>query len=241
MKNIAKIIDHTNINPGATEQDIKKTCDEAKELGFRGVCVNPEWVKLVKQELQGTDIKVIVLLDPPIGHSSTEKRIKMCKKAVQDGATDLDIVINIRAVKHAKWDQVLKDLKQVCAIGDTKVIIGSGYLTDTEIKKASAIVKQAGAVCVKTSTFKDPLDHFELKEKARHLKIMRDSAPGLEIKAAGKIRTLKDAQMMIEAGADIIGTSSGVEIMEEVVNKSEARNPKSETSTNVQNLNDKNK
>ena len=216
MENIAKIVDHTNINPGATEQDIKKTCEEAKKFGFRGVCVNPEWVKFVKQELQGTDIKVVVLLDPPIGDSSTEKRIEMCKKAIQNGANDLDIVINISAVKHEKWEQILNDLKQICAIGNTKVIIGSGYLTDAEIKKASEIVKQAGAVCVKTSTFKDPLDHIELKEKARHLKIMRDSALGLEIKAAGKIRTLQDAKIMIDAGADIIGTSSGVEIMRQL-------------------------
>jgi len=215
LEEIAKIIDHTNIRPDATEQDIKKTCEEAKKFGFRGVCVNPEWVEFVKQELQGADIKVIVLLDPPIGDSPHNKRMEMCKKAIQDGADDLDIVINISAVKHGKWDKVLNDLKEICAVGHTKVIIGSGYLTDAEIKKASEIVKQADAVCVKTSTFKDPLDHIELKEKARHLEIMRDSAPGLEIKAAGKIRTLKDLEMMTRAGADIIGTSSGVEIMEQ--------------------------
>ena len=103
----------------------------------------------------------------------------------------------------------------------TKVIIGSGFLTDDEIRKASEIVKQAGAICVKTSTFKDPLDHFELLEKARHLKLMRDSAHGLLIKAAGNIRTYDDAKMMIEAGADIIGTSSSVRIMEDASKKHE--------------------
>jgi len=95
----------------------------------------------------------------------------------------------------------------------TKIIIGSGYLTDEEIKKASEIVKKAGAFCVKTATEKDPLDRIELKEKARHLGIMKKAAPGLAIKASAKIQTYKDVLMMIEAGADIIGTSAGVEIV----------------------------
>ena len=120
-------------------------------------------------------------------------------------------------MKHEKWDEVLRDLKKISQILPTKVIIGSGYLTDKEIKKASEIVKKAGAICVKTATEKDPLEHRELKEKAYHLKIMREAAPGLLIKAAGKIRTLKDLKIMVKAGADIIGTSSGVEIINEVM------------------------
>lgn len=218
-KSLAKIIDHTNIRRGATEEDIKKTCDEAKKYGFRGVCVNPEWVRLVKKELEGTKIRVVVLLDPPMGQSSHQERVEMAQKAKADGADDLDIVMNIVDLKYERYDKVLEDLKEICQIGPTKVIIGSGYLTDEEIKKASELTKEAGAVCVKTSTFKDPLDHFELKEKARHLKLMREAAPGLEIKAAGKIRTLADAQMMVEAGADIIGTSSGVQIIEEALKR----------------------
>ncbi|MBL7156171.1 MAG: deoxyribose-phosphate aldolase [Candidatus Pacebacteria bacterium] len=219
MKNIAKIIDHTNIDPNAEAQDIKKTCDEAKEFGFRGVCINPKWVKLAAKEVKGTKIKIVVLIDAPIGDSSHEKRAQDCKKAIQDGANDLDIVINIPMVKHKHWEYILKDLKEICKIGKTKVIIGSGYLTDQEIKKASEIVKQAGAVCVKTSTFQDPIDNIELKEKARHLNLMRKAAPGLEIKAAGKIKCLKDLKMMVKAGADIIGTSSSVKIMQEFMNK----------------------
>ena len=215
MKNIAKIIDHTNINFSATEQDIKKTCAEAKEFEFRGVCVNPEWVKLAKDEVQGAGIRIVVLIDPPMGQSIHGQRVQMCKKAVEDGADDLDIVMNIIDLKYERYDKILNDLKEICAIGPTKVIIGSGYLTDAEIKKASELTKQAGAVCVKTSTFKDPLDNFELKEKARHLKIMRDSAPGLEIKAAGNIKALKDLEIMVEAGADIIGTSSSIEIIKQ--------------------------
>ncbi|MBZ9572203.1 deoxyribose-phosphate aldolase [Patescibacteria group bacterium] len=213
---IAKIIDHTNIKHNATAKKIKKTCQEAKKYGFRGVCVNPKFVKLVKKELKNTDIKVIVLIDPPMGISPHSKRVKFCGKAKKDGADELDVVMNVVDLKYGKYNKVLKDLKEISKILPTKVIIGSGFLTDDEIKKASKIVKESGAVCVKTATEKDPLDRFELKEKAKHLRIMRKSAPGLEIKAAGSIRTLRDLKMMVKAGADIIGTSSGVEIVKEV-------------------------
>lgn len=213
--NIAKCIDHTNISPTATAEDIKKTCKQAIQYGFRGVCVNPNWVKLVNKELENTDIKTLVLLDPPMGQSSTAQRVKMSEKAKKHGADELDIVMNIVDLKYERYDKILKDLKQICKILSAKVIIGSGFLTDKEIAKASQLVKKAGAVCVKTATFKDPLENRELKEKAEHLKIMRKSAPGLEIKAAGKIKTLKDAKMMLRAGADIIGTSSSVNIMKE--------------------------
>jgi len=216
---IAKIIDHTNINPKATALDIKKTCEEAKKYHFRGVCVNLQWVKLVKEELKDINIKVVVLIDPPMGQSTASQRIKMCKKAKKDGADELDPVINIVDLKYERYDKVLKDLKGISKILPTKVIIGSGYLTDEEIAKASQLVKEAGAICVKTATFKDPLEYRELEEKAWHLQIMKKSAPGLLIKAAGNVKTLADVEKMVKSGADIIGTSSGVEIMEEVINK----------------------
>ena len=213
MKNIAKLIDHTNIKLNIAAKDIKKTCDEAKKYNFRSVCINPEWVKLSRKELTGTNVKVVVLIDPPMGLSSHQKRIKLCQKAKKDGADELDIVMNIVDLKYEKYSKVLKDLKEICKILPTKVIIGSGYLTDDEIIKASQIVKKAGAFCVKTATEKDPLEHRELKEKYFHLKLMRKGAPGLKIKVAGKIRTLSDAKKAVKAGADIIGTSSGVEII----------------------------
>ncbi|MDI6602787.1 MAG: deoxyribose-phosphate aldolase [Patescibacteria group bacterium] len=213
--NIAEVIDHTNIKDEATVEDIKKTCQEAKKYGFRGVCVRPKWVKLVKKELKRTEIKVIVLVDPPIGDSPHQKRIRICQKAKRDGADELDVVCSIPDVKHQRWEKILKDLKEICKILPTKVIIGSGYLTDQEIIKASQIAKKAGAICVKTATEKDPLEHRELKEKFYHLKLMKKGAPGLLIKAAGKIKTLKDIKEALKAGADIIGTSSGVEIIQE--------------------------
>ena len=217
--NPAKIIEHTNIRASATEKEIRKTCQEARKYGFRGVCVNPEWVELCQEELEGTNIKIIVLIDPPMGLSSHLKRVEESKKAKKDGASELDIVMNIIDMKYERFDEVLEDLKEITKILPTKVIIGSGYLTDREIEKASELVKKAGAFCVKTATEKDPLEHIELKEKAKHLQIMKKNAPGLKIKAAGKIRTLKDLNMMVKAGADIIGTSSSVEIMKQYKRK----------------------
>lgn len=213
---ILKTIDHTNIDPEATEAEIIKTCDEAKEYGFRGVDVNPEWVSVVAEQLKGTDMKVIVLIDPPMGLSSHKERMDACRRAVDDGADELDVVINIVDLKYEKYESILEDLSEIAALADTKVIIGSGFLTDNEIEKASKLVKEAGAICVKTATNKDPLERRQLEEKAKHVKIMKESAPGLLIKASAKIRTLEDCRLMIDHGADIIGTSSGVEIAKEL-------------------------
>ena len=166
--NIAKLIDHTNIDIKAKAKDIKKTCAEAMQYGFRGVDVRPQWVSLVKKELQGTDIKVIVLIDPPMGLSSRQERIRACKKARADGADELDVVMNIVDLKYERYEKILKD----------------------------------------------PLERRELKEKAGHLKIMKKAAPGLLIKASAQIRTLEDVKKVAKAGTDIIGTSSGVKIMQ---------------------------
>ncbi len=215
---ITKKIDHTNINKDATKEDIKKLCDEAKEYGFHGVCVNPEWVDFCAEELQGSEVKVVVLIDPPMGLSSHEERISICEKAKKGGANELDIVMNIIDLKYEYYEKILDDLRPICALLDTKVIIGSGYLTDKEIRKASELVKKAGAICVKTATEKDPLEEREVEEKAYHLRLMRESAPGLLVKASGNIRNYTQAKYMEEAGADIIGTSSGVKIAEEEKN-----------------------
>ncbi len=212
---IAKTIDHTNIRKDATVDDIKELCQEARENHFHGVCINPEWVKLAAEELKGSSVKVVVLIDPPMGLGSHEERVRVCNKAKEDGANELDIVINIVDLKHERYDKIMEDLTPICLILPTKVIIGSGYLTDNEIKKASEIVKNAGAICVKTATFKDPLEEREVEEKAYHLKLMKEHAPGLLIKASGNIRNYEQAKYMVEVGADIIGTSSGVEIIKE--------------------------
>ncbi|HUV81252.1 MAG TPA: deoxyribose-phosphate aldolase [Patescibacteria group bacterium] len=213
MIKIAQVIDQTFLKKGSSDEEIKKICLETKEYGFRGLCVFPEHTKISKEFLKDSGVKVTTLIDEPTGASLPEKRLEMAVKAKDDGSDEIDVVMKIDDFKNGKYGEVLNDLKNICRIMPTKVIIGSGYLTDEEIKKASDIVKEAGAICVKTATINDPLDSAELSEKAKHVRIMRESAPGLLIKAAGSIRTLPDLQIMVEAGADIIGTSSGVEIV----------------------------
>jgi deoxyribose-phosphate aldolase len=210
---IAAHIDQTNIDVKATANDIKKTCDEVKKFGFRGLCVNPSWVKFVKDELRDTASKVICLVDAPIGDSSHEERMQICLTAKNNGADELDVVASLPNIKHERWEDVYKDLADICKILPTKVIIGSGYLTDSEIAFVSRLVKQAGAICVKTATAKDPLEEREIKEKALHLAIMKKNAPGLLIKASGNVKNIKEAKAYIRAGADIIGTSGGPKIV----------------------------
>ncbi len=215
MKNISQKIEHTNINKKATAKDIKKLCQEAIEHDFRGVCINPEWVKLASQELKDTKQKIVVLVDSPMGLSTFKQRETICKKIKKDGGHEIDIVMNIIDLKYKNYDKISKDLKQICQILPTKVIIGSGYLTDEEIIIASKLTKKAGAICVKTATERDPLENREMAEKAHHLKLMKKSAPGLLIKASGNVRTYQDVEKMVKAGADIIGTSSGIKIVKD--------------------------
>ena len=212
---IAKIIDQTFLKKEAIDEEIKRVAEETKEYGFRGFCVFPEHTKLAKELLKDTNVKVTTLIDAPTGISSHKERLEMVKRAKDNGSDEIELVMKIDDFKNKKYEEVLSDLKELCRILPTKVIIGSGYLTDEEIKKASEIVKEAGAICVKTATVDDPLDNSELKEKARHIKIMRESAKDILVKASGAIRGLADVKMMLAAGADIIGTSSGVEIVNE--------------------------
>jgi len=216
---IARIIDQTFLKKEASDEKIKKVCQETKEYGFRGLCLFPEYAKLAKKYLKGSPVKLTVLIDEPTGTSDSLKRMEMVKQAKKAGSDEADVVMQIDDFKNAKYQEVSEDLKAICSILPTKVIIGSGYLTDGEIKKASQIVKEARAICVKTATINDPLDRTELKEKAKHVRIMKESAPGLLVKAAGSIRSLADLEMMVKAGADIIGTSSGIEIVNEAQGK----------------------
>ncbi len=228
MENIAKIIDQTFLNKGAEEEEIKKVAKEAKAYGFRGFCVFPEYTKIVKEALKDSEVRVTTLIDEPTGSNPHEKRMQMAKEAKNAGSDEIDIVMKIDDFKNGKYEEVLEDLEEIAKILPTKVIIGSGYLTDEEIKKASQIVKESGAICVKTATINDPLDHSELTEKAKHVRIMKEFAPGLLIKAAGSVRTLSDLKVMVSSGADIIGTSSGVEIVNEALGRSPTGEPTGE-------------
>lgn len=216
LTGIARVIDQTFLKKRAGEDEIKKVCEEAKAYGFRALCIYPEHTKWAKEFLKNSGTKVTTLIDAPTGASATKDRREMIERAARDGSDEIELVMKIDSFKNKRYDEVSADLNELCKILPTKVIIGSGYLTDEEIKKASEIVKASGAICVKTATVDDPLDNSELVEKAKHIRIMKESAPGILVKASGAVRTLSDLKIMTEAGADIIGTSSGVEIINEL-------------------------
>ena len=209
---IAKIIDHTNLKANATADDIRRTCQEAKTYRFRGVCINPRWIKLAKQELKGTDIKVVTVIDWPVGASTTEARVAEARQAQKDGASEIDPVMDIGDFKSGNYEEVLKDLKALARVLPAKVIIETGYLTEEEIKKAAELVKESGAICVKTSTGAPP--KVDIETKLNHVKLMREAVGSdFLIKAAGGIHSKEAVERMVLAGADIIGASAGVEIV----------------------------
>ena len=209
---IVKTIDHTNLSADAVAKDIIRVCSEAKQYGFRGVCINPRWVGLAKKELEGSGIKVVTVIDWPCGAASIESRVCQAIQAKKDGADEIDPVIDIGNLKMGNYDVVLKDLKALSEICSAKVIIETGFLTEQEITKASLLVRESGAICVKTSTGMSPKVDVEIK--AGHIRLMREAVgPEFLIKAAGGIKTAEAAQKMIKAGADIIGASSGVAII----------------------------
>ncbi len=211
-KELAKFIDHTNVKPTARERDIKKLCEEAKKYGFHSVCVTPSRVKLAKKFLKGSKIKVITVIGFPFGFTTPATKAFETKEAVKNGADEIDMVVNIGAVKDHDWDLVLKDIKEVVKAAkpkEVKVILEVGFLTKAEIIKTCKLAKQAGAKFVKTATGYGPRG-----AKITDIKLMR-KAVGKEmgVKASGGIRDFKKALSMIQAGATRIGSSNGVSII----------------------------
>ena len=211
---IAKMIDHTKLNPDATYSDIEKLCEEAKNYGFYSVCVNSFYTDYAKSLLKGTDIKVAVVIGFPLGATTTSVKVLETKEAIENGADEIDMVINIGALKSKKYDVVYNDIKRVVEqAGDkmVKVIIETCLLTKDEKIIASSISKAAGASFVKTST-----GFSKGGAKEEDVKLMREIVgDNVGVKASGGIRTYEDAVKMIEAGASRIGASKGVEIIEE--------------------------
>ncbi len=214
-EDISRYIDHTNLRAYATEDDIIRLCDEAKEYGFYAVCVNPYRVRLAKERLKGTDVKVASVIGFPLGATPTEVKVFEAKKALEDGADELDMVINIGALKDGNYEYVRKDIEEVVKVARengaiVKVIIETCYLTDEEKVKACELAKEAGAHFVKTST-----GFGTGGATVEDVRLMRKVVgPEMGVKAAGGIRTYEQAVAMIEAGATRIGTSSGVKIVE---------------------------
>ncbi len=156
MENIAQYIDHTILNADATETDVRRICEEAKEYNFKTVCIQPYWVKYAKELLEGTEVGITTVIGFPLGANTTEIKVVEAKQAVAEGASDVDMVINIGALKSEDYDTVLNDIKAVVDAVDgqalVKVIIETALLTKAEKVRASELAKQAGADFVKTST-----------------------------------------------------------------------------------------
>ena len=215
---LTHMIDHTLIKPAATKKEVIKLCREAKKYRFSCAVVNSYFVSLARNELKASSVKVCSTVGFPIGATLPEVKAKEARKAVELGAEELDVVMNVSAFKSGDYEAVKKDIEAVVDVKDlnpniiVKVIIETGFLTDKEKSVACRLVKEAGADFVKTST-----GLFGGGATVEDIKLMR-RAVGKEmgVKAAGGIRTLKDAYAMIEAGANRIGTSTAIKIIEEM-------------------------
>jgi len=210
---LRKMIEHTNLKPQATPDDIEKLCEEAKKHDFLGVCVNPSYVELAKKFLENTSIKVVTVVGFPLGANDQKIKALEAKTALEKGADEFDMVIHIGMLKAQEWEYVYEDIKSVVEAVNgkpVKVILETGFLTQEEIISACVISKIAGAKFVKTSTGFGPKG-----ATSEDVHLMRwVVGDELGVKAAGGIRTYEDAVKMYFSGADRIGTSSGTRIVE---------------------------
>lgn len=211
--NYAAMIDHTLLKADAKRGQIETLCAEAKKYGFASVCVNPTWVKTAAEQLAGSKVLVCTVIGFPLGASTSVVKAFETKDAIANGAGEIDMVINIGALKDAEYDIVREDIKAVVAAANgtlVKVIIETCLLTDEEKAKACELSVEAGADFVKTST-----GFSTGGATAEDIALMRKIVgPDLGVKASGGVRNLEDMQKMIENGATRIGASSGVAIMD---------------------------
>ena len=215
-KNVASIIDHTYLNPQGGTKDIKRVCREAKEHNFSSVALAPGFVKLCAEELAGTSVDVDVAIGFPCGYTTIETKVFETKDALKNGASEIDIVINIGAAKEKRWDYLEKEIKAVGEVtGDKiyKVVFETCYLNKEEIEKLARLCSEIEEVdFIKTST-----GFGTGGATVEDVKLMKESSrQDMEIKASGGINSFDDCKVMVEAGATRIGTSSGVEIIEDI-------------------------
>jgi deoxyribose-phosphate aldolase len=210
---IAKYIDHAVLKPETTETEVKKACEEAKKYGFYSVCVNGANVAFAYEQLKETDVKVAAVIGFPLGAMTSEVKAFEAKNVIDNGAGEIDMVINIGALKEGNTEKVLDDIKAVVDIAKgraiVKVIIETCLLTDKEKIQACKLAKKAGAHFVKTST------GFNTGgATVEDVKLMKEAVgPEMGVKASGGIRDFKTALAMIEAGATRIGAGASVDIV----------------------------
>ena len=212
---IASLIDHTILKPEATRADIIKLCREARQYNFASVCVNPYWVPLVRAEMAGSPVKVCTVIGFPLGATSTEAKVAESAAALRAGAQEIDMVINVGALRSGDHEAVRLDIQQVVKLAHeagtlVKVILETALLDDNQKVAACSLAKLAGADFVKTSTGFGPSG-----ATAHDVALMRQVVgPEMGVKASGGIRTLEDLRTMAAAGASRIGASASVKIVE---------------------------
>ena len=210
---LAAMIDHTLLKPEATADEVERLCKEARQYGFFSVCVTSSWVSRCRDLLRGSRVKVCCVVGFPLGAMDFRSKAYETREAIGNGADEIDMVINIGALKSGDLDLVEKDIRAVVQAGRnkvTKVILETGLLTDDEKVTACQLCKKAGATFVKTST---GFSKGSIATEADIALMRKTVGPRMGVKASGGVRSLADAKKMIAAGATRIGTSSGVAIV----------------------------
>ncbi|RYU91820.1 deoxyribose-phosphate aldolase [Emticicia agri] len=216
MQNLAQYIDHTLLKPTATEMDFRKLCEEIYQYNFYSACVPPHYVDFVRDILVYSQAKICTVIGFPLGYQTTHTKIAEAEKALADGATELDMVMNINAFKSMAYLTVKQEIRELAELvhgkdGILKVIIETAYLDNFDLSIACEICEEAGADFVKTSSGFAPKG-----ADVAQVKLMRHNLPAIvRIKASGGIQTHEQAITFIEAGAERLGTSSGVVILKE--------------------------
>jgi deoxyribose-phosphate aldolase len=212
---IAKLIDHTILKPDATRDDVLRVCAEARQYGFASVCVNPYWVPLAAGALAGSPVKVCTVVGFPLGATSTAAKVAEAGEALRMGAQEIDMVMNVGALRSGDRESVRLDIAGVVAVSHAagaivKVILETALLDDGQKVAACLLAREAGADFVKTSTGFGPAG-----ATAHDIALLRRTVgPGMGVKASGGIRTYEDLKTMVDAGATRIGASASVKIVE---------------------------
>ena len=213
--NINQYIEHTLLKQDATKSELIKVFDEAKQYNFKGVCVNPQNVKLAKEYLKGSNVKIVTVVGFPLGSTTTETKAFEAKQAIENGADEVDMVISVQALKDKDYDYIendIKTVKKVCSNHILKVIIETDLLTKDEIVKACELINKSGADFAKTST---GFVKNGVGAKVEDVELMHKTLQNtnVKIKASGGIKDREKALALINAGASRLGTSSGVKLL----------------------------
>lgn len=220
MENYAKLIDHTNLSPQCSIADIEKLCQEASENNFKSVCVPPHYVRMAKELLKDTSVLVCTVIGFPLGYSTTAVKAFETKNAIENGADEIDMVINNCLLKEDKLEDITKDIAEVvqASQGKTvKVILETCLLEQDQIISACKCAQAAGANFVKTST-----GFSKSGASLDAVKLMKQNiSPSMEVKASGGIRDNKSAELMVKSGATRLGTSASLSIVNDQAEKEE--------------------